>query len=88
MQRVAIVQVDTLTYAMVECDGFSDGTYGLTMSEFAAFIAERYPTCRVAFNLDGGGSSHVIFRNERIHETSGIRNISDILYFASAATEE
>ena len=88
MQRVAIVQVDTLTYAIVECDGMSDGTYGLTMAEFAEFIAELYPTCRVAFNLDGGGSTHVIFRNERIQNTSGIRNISDIIYFASAATEE
>lgn len=88
MQRAAIVQVGPLTYAIVECDGQTDGSYGLTMAEFADFIAERYPACRLAFNLDGGGSTHVIFHNQRIHYTPGSRNISDILYFASAAGEE
>ena len=88
MQRVAIVQVEGLNYAIVEFNCMTDGSYGLTMAEFAQMIAEKYPTCRMAFNLDGGGSTHVIFNNERIVYTSGIRNISDILYFASAETEE
>lgn len=88
MQRAAIVQVDKLTYAIVECDGMSDGTYGLTMVEFAEFIQSLYPQCRLAFNLDGGGSTNVVFHNERIHVTSGIRKIGDIIYFASAAGEE
>lgn len=88
MQRAAIVQVEGLHYAIVECDGMSDGSYGLTMTQFAELIQSLYPDCRLAFNLDGGGSTNVIFHNERIHQTSGIRRIGDIIYFASAAGED
>ena len=47
-----------------------------------------FPECRVAYNLDGGGSTNVIVNGERIHKTPGARKISDILYFASAYTGE
>ena len=42
----------------------------------------------MAYNLDGGGSTNVVLKGERIHVTPGHRQISDILYFASAWTED
>lgn len=84
-QRVAIVQIDTLEYAIVECGG-GDGK-GMTMQEFADYIAQMFPTCRMAYNLDGGGSTHVVINGKRVNKAPGHRPISDILYFASAAAE-
>ena len=39
-----------------------------------------------AYNLDGGDSTMMIFRNEKINDkdNENTRNISDIIYFASA----
>ena len=88
MQRVAIVQLDTLEYAIVECDGKSDASYGMSLNEFAEYIAQLFPECKVAYNLDGGGSTNVIFNNERIHKNLDLRKISDIIYFASALEAE
>ena len=51
-------------------------------------MLELFPDCRLAYNLDGGGSTNVIVNGKRIHKNSDARNISDILYFASAASEE
>ena len=85
MQRVGIVQVGELEYAIVECDGKADATYGMTIADFAKYIQELFPDCRLAYNLDGGGSTNVIVNNKRIHKNSDSRNICDILYFASAA---
>lgn len=84
MQRVAIVQLDALEYAIVECDGKSDASYGMSLATFAEYIAETFPDCKIAYNLDGGGSTNVIFNNKRIHRNPDLRKISDILYFASA----
>ena len=69
---------------IVECDGKSDASYGMSLSTFAEYIAELFPDCRLAYNLDGGGSTNVIFNNKRIHRNPDLRKISDILYFASA----
>lgn len=88
MQRVAIVQLDTLEYAIVECDGRADASSGMTMMDFAAYIQSLFPDCRLAYNLDGGGSTNVIVNGERIHKNPDSRQICDILYFASAYTEE
>ena len=88
MQRVAIVQLGELEYAIVECDGKTDGSYGMTMAAFAEYIRTLFPDCLLAYNLDGGGSTNVIFNGKRIHWTDGARKISDILYFASAAVDE
>ena len=87
-QRVAIVQVAELEYAIVEAYGKTDGSQGMTLQEFADYIAYLFPTCRMAYNLDGGGSTNVVLNGERVHKTPGHRDISDILYFASAWTED
>ena len=88
MQRVCIVQTGELEYAIVECDGKADATSGMTLANFAEYVKELFPDCCLAYNLDGGGSTNVIVNNKRIHKNSDARNISDILYFASAAAED
>ena len=88
MQRVAIVQVDALSYAIVECDGKADASSGMSLSTFAEYIQSLFPNCRMAYNLDGGGSTNVIVNNKRIHKNPDSREICDILYFASAYTED
>lgn len=87
MQRVCIVQVSELEYAIVECDGRADGSSGMKLQDFAEFVREQFPTCRMAYNLDGGGSTNVIVQDRRIHKNPDGRAISDIIYFASAYTK-
>ena len=85
-QRVAIVQLGKLEYAIVEAYGKTDSSAGMTLQEMADFITYLFPDCIMAYNLDGGGSTNVVVNGERIHTTPGRRDISDILYFASAYT--
>lgn len=87
-QRVAVVQLGELEYAIVETYGKTNGSMGLTLQEFADYIVWLFPDCRIAYNLDGGGSTNVVIGEERVEKTPGHRDISDILYFASAWTEE
>ena len=87
-QRVAVVQTGPLEYAFVEAYGKTDGSMGMTIQEFADYIAYLFPDCVMAYNLDGGGSTNVVLKGERIHTTPGHRQISDILYFASAWRED
>ena len=85
-QRVAVVQLGKLEYAIVEAYGKTDSSAGMTLQEMADFITYLFPDCIMAYNLDGGGSTNVVVNGERIHKTPGRRDISDILYFASAYT--
>ena len=86
-QRVAICQLGELEYAIVEAYGKTDSSAGMTLQEFSDFIAYLFPDCVMAYNLDGGGSTNVVVNGAKIHKTPGNRDISDILYFASAYTE-
>ncbi len=83
MQRVAIAQTGELSYAVFQCDGATQFKTGLSMGDFADAILSRCDNVRVAYNLDGGGSANLIFRNEKINSNRDLRNISDIIYFAS-----
>ena len=90
-QRIAIVQTGHLEYAIVEIAGKGQESSGLTMNEFAEFVQEKCPDAIFAYNLDGGGSTSLVAwksakagRGEMICRTPGHRNITDILYFASA----
>jgi exopolysaccharide biosynthesis protein len=84
MQRLAIAQIGELEYAIIHCNGKSDASAGMTMADFGAFILEMLPETIVAYNLDGGGSAHVIFNGKAQHKTPDARTICDIIYFASA----
>ena len=58
---------------------------GINLQELADFIPEILPDCKVAYNLDGGGSAHLLINGKMINQTANSRPISDIIYFASAA---
>ena len=83
-QRICIVQTGHLEYAIVEVYGKTDSSAGMTLQEFADFVALQCPGALVAYNLDGGGSTNLIVDGKRICKTPGIREITDIIYFASA----
>lgn len=87
--RAVIGQLDHLKYFIMTVDGaMSEGT-GMTGNQLAAFIVEHFPECRVAYNLDGGNSSKLIFGGKELNHSKGQgRKISGLIYFASAATEE
>ena len=84
-QRVCICQLDHLKYAIVEIDGGNG--LGMNLQELARYVMELFPECKYAYNLDGGGSSHVLVNGKLIHKTLNSRPISDLIYFASAAEE-
>jgi len=82
-QRVAIVQRAPLSYVIIQADGKTDGTVGISLEKFANAIAELVPDAKIAYNLDGGGSTHVVFLDKTLNTNSSSRSICDILYFAS-----
>ena len=87
--RAAIGQLDTLSYMMVVVDGRRPGVnQGLRMADVADFMARM--GCKQAFNLDGGNTATLVFNNELYCDksNSGERSVSDIIYFASAVTED
>ena len=68
----------------VVADGRSSGySRGVTMTEFAQIFADR--GAELAYNVDGGGSSAMIFRDQLVNNPLGKgqeRGTSDILYVA------
>ena len=90
-QRCAIAQVKrgTMEYLAICCEGpveTDDG--GMTMVEFAEFVSTF--GVENAYNLDGGYSTAMIFNGEKVNavDNKKLRPVSDIVYFASAASEE
>ena len=82
--RLAIGQIAPLNYIIVLVEGRSKDSQGVTHEELAGIMFDL--GSMQAFNLDGGNSTMMIFRNVYInamHEAT-MRPISDIVYFASA----
>lgn len=94
-QRMALVQLDHLTYLAVTSEGPEDqGSVGLTMDQFCELlmtIDEELTdyTFKVAYNLDGGSSSTMVFKETKINAPTNPkkRELCDIIYFASAWQE-
>ena len=82
--RTAIVVVDELHYLFVVSDGRTAESEGLSLYELAAFLQSR--GTRTAYNLDGGGSSTMVFLGRVVNHptTNGRstkeRSVSDIVY--------
>ncbi len=87
-QRIALLQLGHLEYAVVEIDSDGGNGTGMNLGELARFILEIYPDCKMAYNLDGGGSTHLVVNGKKIHKTVSGRPVSDIIYFASAQVPE
>ena len=81
--RTAIGQVDANHYVVIVADGRRDGwsDKGMTLQELQKVFVEQ--GCKVAYNLDGGGSATMVMGGERVNKTSGSRerDVSDIVYF-------
>ena len=82
--RTAIGILEEGHYVLVVSDGRSGESEGLSLYELAAFMQEL--GVQTAYNLDGGGSSTLVFRGEVLNEPSGRggaeRAVTDIVYLA------
>ena len=86
--RVGIGQIGPLEYVMVVVDGRQEEySRGITIKKLGEFMGEL--GCQQAFNLDGGGSATMAFNGMCYNSISdkAERNVSDIIYFASALPE-
>lgn len=98
-QRTAIAQLGPLEYLLVTCySNQMPNNKGMTIYEFAALCeklgkAETENGCLLAYNLDGGNSSTLVFKDKH-PETGKLtyvkvncpdieRELGDILYFAT-----
>ncbi|MBR2067774.1 MAG: phosphodiester glycosidase family protein [Solobacterium sp.] len=81
--RTAICQIDTLHYLFVVSDGRTSESEGLSLRELAEFLTQF--DVQTAYNLDGGGSSTMVFNGQIINNptTSGRstkeRSVSDAI---------
>lgn len=82
--RTAIGQVDSLHYIMIVSDGRTSESEGFTLKELSEILIDK--GCITAYNLDGGGSSTMVFNGKVINKptTNGKsikeREVSDIVY--------
>lgn len=83
-QRMAICQAGPLHYVAICCGPPARGSSGMTLQEFADLVYAQ--GVETAYNLDGGDSTMMIFNGEKINDVRSMstREVSDILYFASA----
>lgn len=81
--RTAICEIEPLHYLFVVSDGRTEESEGLSLYELASFLNEL--GVKNAYNLDGGGSSTMVFNGELINNptTSGRsikeRSVSDAI---------
>ena len=82
--RTAIGMVEAGHYVMVVSDGRTSESQGLSLYELAGVMKDA--GCTVAYNLDGGGSSTMVFNGTVVNKptTNGNniseRSVSDIIY--------
>ena len=82
--RTAIGIIDELHYVFVVSDGRTSESEGLSLYELATVMKQL--GCKVAYNLDGGGSSTMYFNGKVVNnpttngKSSKERSVSDIVY--------
>lgn len=87
--RTAIGVIDDLHYVFVVSDGRTSESTGLSLSRLATYMQNNLGVT-YAYNLDGGGSSTMVFNGTIINNptTDGNkiteRSVSDIVYIAKA----
>lgn len=82
--RTAIGQIGKLHYLVVVSDGRTDESAGLSLYQLAQVFKNRGAI--VAYNLDGGGSSSMVFNGQVVNTTTSGRSnnereVSDIVFF-------
>ena len=81
--RTALGQIGEDHYVLVVSDGRSDESEGLSLYELAQFLQQL--GVQTAYNLDGGGSSTMVFLGQVVNRPvggrgSGERAVTDIVY--------
>lgn len=82
--RTAIGVIDDLHYVFVVADGRTNESSGLSLYELAQLMQQI--GAKTAYNLDGGGSSSMVFLGNVINNPTsggrgtGERSVSDIVY--------
>lgn len=81
--RTAIGMIDSCHYLFVVSDGRTDESEGLSLYQLAEFMQGL--GAETVYNLDGGGSSTMVFQGEIVNNptTNGSikeRSVSDIIY--------
>lgn len=87
-QRMVIAQNGPLSYVIVCCEGPDNvDSQGLTLEEMAQYMLSL--GVKTAYNLDGGGSTTMVFRGEKINALSSSKNrsVSDVICFCSALAQ-
>ena len=86
--RSGIGQYDKLHYLIMTVNHSQDGTPRATVNQFAEIIYGK--GVQNAYNFDGGQTSEVLINNERYNyvDWDNEREVSDILYFATAIPEQ
>jgi len=84
-QRVAIAQTGHLKYRVIVTGPYKRGSRAFLVDRWRQFVANM-DDILVAYNLDGGDSSVLVFNGEKINdpENDNERPLVDIIYFASA----
>jgi exopolysaccharide biosynthesis protein len=79
-QTNGLGMVEPYHYIFIAVDGRFSDSPGLKMDEFAQLFVEY--GCKVAYNLDGGGSSTMYMHNKLVNRPcqGDERDISDIIY--------
>ncbi|MBG0788308.1 MAG: phosphodiester glycosidase family protein [Anaerolineaceae bacterium] len=85
--RTAIGMIDELHYIFLVSDGRTSQSAGLSLLELAEVMQDY--GCTVAYNLDGGGSSTMVFNGQVINNPTdgrsfGERKVSDIIYIGGS----
>ncbi|MGI6688895.1 MAG: phosphodiester glycosidase family protein [Christensenellales bacterium] len=89
-QRIAFCQTGPLSYLAVYCEGPNDeGSIGMGIPQFARLVAS-FPGVISAYNLDGGSSATIVFKDKKINGPRAHRSrpIGDIIFFASAFVQD
>jgi len=85
--RAGIGQLDMLTYVLVAVNGRTSESAGVTLDQFAEIMLEL--GCEQAYNLDGGNSATLAYNGEVFNtKVQKERDVSDVIYFASAIDAE
>ena len=86
--RMAIAQLDKLSYVLVLAEGRTKDSQGVSQQELQDFIVTL--NCKQAFNFDGGNSGTMVFNGGfyQHRSASSERPQSDMLYFATLLSPE
>ena len=83
---MCLAQIGPLEYLCICSEGPEDkGSVGLTLDQFCDLVSS-FEGIQNAYNLDGGSSSTMVFRDQKINSPNNPkrRPLCDIIYFASA----